>query len=449
MGGSLSLKSIEYPGPISIRHSLTIDGKGATAWALRGPLITIHSGAKVTLRELRVEVTGEQLPGEVEQECAILVEPGGELHLDRVEVRGAVVGLHESGVWRYPKSLHLGQVQAGIEHVFILRIVVAAVCQITSEVCGLEVEPRRLAPGSHEIKLRLEKLKNDVLLQGRLLFDTGTLRRWMLVHALAMDMPDCTLVPPSNVAWEPSDWGAFAAVTPSSAQPPASSPSAAPRDTAVPQPSAPTATVASVSVSTPRVAKPTSSGAKKPNPTIPKSASPKPPLPKPPPLRPPVATYPPVPPQLPPARQSSLPLKPTVTQEPLGSAFRPSESGLGNVSATNPASMVDSPTLNQNRAQPIAEPIANAPARSRRAASLKIKPLSSFFESALPDVTVAPQLTPGEPSITRSDGKTEPSSAPTLSVSDATPSIRLKPLSRLFDEPANVSPQPDDNPDTA
>jgi hypothetical protein len=464
IGGSLSLKSIEYPGPVSIRHSLTIDGKGATAWALAGPLITIRSGAKVTLRELRVEVTGEQLPGEVEQECAILVEPGGELHLDRVEVRGAVVGLHETGVWRYPKSLHLGQVQAGVEHVFILRIVVAAACQITSEVCGLEVEPRRLAPGSHEIQLRLEKLKNDVLLQGRLLFDTGTLRRWMLVHALSMNRPECSLIPSSNVAWEPSDWGAFAAVTPSPAQPLTSSPSAAPIDTTVPHSAASTTTVAGVPALPPPVAKQTPSAAPtpkpptpkpptpkstSPKPTSPKPLSPKPPLPKPPSLKPPLKTHPPVPAQLPQTHQTSAPVSPNVIREPLGGAFRSSASGPDNASATNQPSLVHTPSLDQKHKQPIADPIANAPVENQREEGVKLKPLSKLFGPALPHVATAPELTPGEPIKTTVGKDTEPSPTPSPTVADATTSVKFKPLSRLFVMPTKSTDPPDGNSGTA
>ena len=107
--GSLELSCQEYPGPLIVRRSLTIEGHGATLWALKGPVLTIEAGAKVQLKNLRIEVTGEDMQMSPEEEVAIRVAPSGHVDLDDVEVRGAIYGLpQEAGTWRYPKTLYLG-----------------------------------------------------------------------------------------------------------------------------------------------------------------------------------------------------------------------------------------------------------------------------------------------------------------------------------------------------
>jgi hypothetical protein len=213
VGGILSLNTREYPGPFEIRKSLTLDGKGATVWGLSGPLVTIKSGTSVLLKNIIIEVNGDSQEAGGHQDCAIIVEPGAKVLLEQVEVYGSVVGLNEVGVWRYPKSLYLGQIQASEEHRFVIRMVVAANCTLISEISGLSLNPKQLSSGSHEVNIVLEKLRDNVLLRGRVLIETGHFKRWMVVHAHAVQTP-LQLPSTSAIAWEPKDWGKLACILP-------------------------------------------------------------------------------------------------------------------------------------------------------------------------------------------------------------------------------------------
>lgn len=213
VGGILSLNTQEYPGPLEISKSLTLDGKGATVWGLSGPLVTIKSGTSVLLKNIKIEVNGDSHEAGGHQDCAIFAEPGARVLLEQVEVYGTVVGLNEVGLWRYPKSLYLGQIQASEEHRFVIRMVVAANCTLTSEISGLSLNPKQLSSGPHEVHLDLEKLRDNVLLRGRVLIDTGHFKRWMVVHAHAVQTP-LQLPSRSAIAWEPKDWGKLACMLP-------------------------------------------------------------------------------------------------------------------------------------------------------------------------------------------------------------------------------------------
>src|SRR5215217_8338858 len=92
--GTLPLLPREYPGPVAIRHSLVLDGQGSTIWALNGPVISCQA-AGVTLRNLRLEVTGASDTNRMENNCALKVEHGYTPRLENVEVRGTVMGIPE------------------------------------------------------------------------------------------------------------------------------------------------------------------------------------------------------------------------------------------------------------------------------------------------------------------------------------------------------------------
>ena len=102
-GATVRLPRGEYRGPIRIQRALTLEGEGAVIWAQSGPVVVIAS-AGVTLRGVQIEVTGE------ENGVALHVE-GAAPTLDKVEVRGRVVGMsHETaGDWQLPVALDLGE----------------------------------------------------------------------------------------------------------------------------------------------------------------------------------------------------------------------------------------------------------------------------------------------------------------------------------------------------
>src|SRR5262245_58218052 len=227
-GAALQLVPREFPGPVVIQRSVTLDGQGATIWALQGPVVTVAAD-NVVLRNFRIEVTGEG-GDDPEEGCAILVEAPNGLTLENVEVRGSVIGLpEEEGVWRYPSSLALGQLAPGTEYECVLRIAVPVPCRVTSNISGVEVEPRKLAPGAQEVRLRIERLPADTLLNGTLSINTAALKRTVFVsgHILPTAAGNATAPASGSVVWEPPDWAAVVAGT--AAPPPKPAPRSAPK----------------------------------------------------------------------------------------------------------------------------------------------------------------------------------------------------------------------------
>jgi parallel beta-helix repeat protein len=213
-GAALQLVTGEFPGPVVLQRAVTLDGRGATLWAMQGPVLTIAADG-VVLRNFKIEVTGDG-GDDPEDGCAILVQAPGGVHLENVEVRGSVIGLpEEEGEWRHPLSLWLGQLPSGKEHECLLRLAVPVPCEIVSHITGLEVVPRRLEPGPREVKLRIERLQQDTLLNGTITLTSASLKRSILVSAHVQATADHSTPTVSGaVAWEPPDWAALQAGTP-------------------------------------------------------------------------------------------------------------------------------------------------------------------------------------------------------------------------------------------
>jgi hypothetical protein len=207
-GEILDLAPGEYAGPFAIRRRVTVDGHGATFWALKGPLVVVCSRG-VVLRNLRIEVTGDESEKDADEACAIQVNPGADLHLENVDVRGGIRGLEEEeGEWRYPKSIHLGALSHGRPHVLIVRLFVAVACCVSSEVSGLSVDPRRLVAGANELRVRVDSVSRDTLLYGRIVFATPFTRRFLMVSAQISASADSGADAAGGeiVVWEPADW---------------------------------------------------------------------------------------------------------------------------------------------------------------------------------------------------------------------------------------------------
>ncbi|HPZ06529.1 MAG TPA: VWA domain-containing protein [Candidatus Eremiobacteraeota bacterium] len=198
---TLELFPKEYAGPVIIKKGLTINGRGATIWSLKGPVLIVQS-FDVNLRNLRIEVTGEQ--SETKAQCAIIVSSPGTLFED-IEVRGLVMGLREEeGKWNYPNSLYLGQLASGTEYDFIIKINVPVTCNIASNISGLEVKPHSLSPGLNEINLHIDYLPKDTLISGYILLSTARIKRKIMVNGYIMsEQSQLTEYTPPMIIWEP------------------------------------------------------------------------------------------------------------------------------------------------------------------------------------------------------------------------------------------------------
>jgi hypothetical protein len=210
-GQTVRLPSREFPGPVSITQPVTLDGEGGTLWALAGPVLSVLTEG-VALRNLKIEVTGEaEAALGAEEQCALLVNSGRGVTVENVEVRGLVLGLvEEEGAWRYPQVLHLGQLAPGTEYHFRVRLAVPVSCRLVSNISGLEVQPGELSTGAHEVRLHLEALPKDTLIQGSISLSAAFLKRSIVVSAYVPARepgPDEEGGPlPDAVVWQPPDW---------------------------------------------------------------------------------------------------------------------------------------------------------------------------------------------------------------------------------------------------
>ncbi|MDZ8028427.1 MAG: hypothetical protein RMX97_27595 [Nostoc sp. DedQUE11] len=196
----------EYPGPIIINHPLTLDGQGATIWALTGPVLSIQSD-RVILKNLRIEVTGYETISSQRDYCAILVNSGQNLEFDNVEVRGTAMGLpEEEGEWKYPSQLNLGKLAPRTEYNLRLRIVVPVACKIESQISGLEFTPRNLTPGDNEIQLHLEELSPSTYINGSIFLVSASLKRRITLTAYINSEANAELLLIQNcIVWKPEE----------------------------------------------------------------------------------------------------------------------------------------------------------------------------------------------------------------------------------------------------
>src|ERR1700730_102460 len=214
--GTLTLRPREYPGPVVLGHQLVIDGQGSTVWALNGPVISCEADG-ITMRNLRIEITGGTDTGRVEDRCALKVIPGCGITFENVEVRGSVIGLwQEEGDWHYPHSLQIGSVPFSSELDLILRIWVPVPCEISSKISGLLVQPQKLEPGANEITLHIERIAKDTLLNGTLSISTPNFKR--SIAASGYISSSRSKKPRSKktmqVVWQPDEWEKLVAMPP-------------------------------------------------------------------------------------------------------------------------------------------------------------------------------------------------------------------------------------------
>lgn len=195
----LKLLPQEYAGPFFIKKPILIDGQGATLWALTGPVVHIMT-TQVTLKNLNIEVTGEQFTREI-QACALCIQRPQQIQFYNVQVRGQMSGLPgETGRWHYPYSLRLGQLAAEQPHEFSIQMEVPTPCTLASAIAGVRLSPHYLKPGLHTVQLHIEPIAAGTTLYGNLYLKTTQLKRCIQLsaHIIAKTVSVSTPVSPST-----------------------------------------------------------------------------------------------------------------------------------------------------------------------------------------------------------------------------------------------------------
>lgn len=209
VGGTLTLDPLQQQlqGPAVIRQPITIDGGGSTLWVVHGPVLRIESDG-VTLQNLAVEVTDPDDTISGSAAVALAVEPGRNVLLRNVAVRGYVTGIvSETGDWRYPRLLRLGTLRAGRSHEFRLRLVTAVACELVSEIAGVRFDPDKIPPGANEVALKINDLPEGTLLRGVAIIQTPLLARRIELNGKADSRTSPqTSTSSGSLLYEPSDW---------------------------------------------------------------------------------------------------------------------------------------------------------------------------------------------------------------------------------------------------
>ncbi len=195
--GTLVLDFDEYFGQIEINKAITIDGRGSTVCAKKGPVICINSQG-VELRNLRVEVTSDEgavicisQEVEVKKSLALWVRENIRVKLENIIVKGNVSGLMiEDGKWEYPDVLHLWPVVPNKKNCFAFDMKVPISCVLETDISGFKiVNPGIKIPGHNRIQIEVEHLKENAMLFGQIEIVSNYLRRIIAVSGGSFGIP--------------------------------------------------------------------------------------------------------------------------------------------------------------------------------------------------------------------------------------------------------------------
>lgn len=184
--GTLVLTPGEYEGPLVIDRPCVVDGAKSTLWANSGPVLQIKASG-VTVKNLRVEVTGNPASGE----ASIAIKTADPAtKLENIEVSGNVVGFaREAEVWNLPSIISLGNFAAGASNTFSARIHAAANAELSCDVANLKISPTRLTPGENRILLTTDEVRDNTILFGEIMVKTGVSRRIYVTGKSLKDAP--------------------------------------------------------------------------------------------------------------------------------------------------------------------------------------------------------------------------------------------------------------------
>jgi len=181
-GTTFTLPPGEYQGPLVIRRSCTVEGAGATLWSGNGPVLVVEA-PQVTIRNLRVEVTGRQL--QPAQQTAVQVKAQS-CQLENVEVAGLVTGLKgEAEDWCLPRLIDCGSFAAGQDNSFYLELWLPQAAMVENLMEGVQLQPAQLQPGWNRLELHTGEISDNTILYGEFLLKTAQVSRRVFVKGEA------------------------------------------------------------------------------------------------------------------------------------------------------------------------------------------------------------------------------------------------------------------------
>jgi stress response protein SCP2 len=206
--GVVNLPGGEFEGPFYINQPCEVIGSNTTLWSDGGCIVTVNA-PNVSLKSLRIEIAGENLPPHLN--CAIYSVPR-DTALHDVEVIGNIAGFDgEEDFWGIPKTLNLGKFPANRANTYKAFLEVPVKTSVSTEFCDLDISPKVLTPGRNELTLTTAPIREGSYIYGEVLLLSAVKRRFMVsgsADALAVcggeDAP-VIFEPPPRDAWRGFD----------------------------------------------------------------------------------------------------------------------------------------------------------------------------------------------------------------------------------------------------
>ena len=193
VAGDFILTPGEYEGPLTITRPCVVDGQHSTLWANNGPVLIVDS-ASVTLKNLRIEVTGTQ---EVDHPVPSLRTNYKDTKLENIEINGTVEGLPgEAAQWGIPSVIALGDFAANKENSFSIEFDAPQGAEIVHNLKDVVITPQHVKQGRNTLNIKTSNMRDNTILFGEMLIKTDVSRRIYITGKAKKGAPEHTSIPP-------------------------------------------------------------------------------------------------------------------------------------------------------------------------------------------------------------------------------------------------------------
>ena len=145
-GGTVTLPTGEFEGPIYINRPMRVIGSNTTIWAKRGNVVEV-SVAGASLENLRLELTN----GRMNDYAVAASQP---VAINDVEIFGACRGFGAEDIrFEIPRTIDLGRFAADETNTFTIRMTVPVAASIDCQTTGLTFSPSQLEPGDNIVTI--------------------------------------------------------------------------------------------------------------------------------------------------------------------------------------------------------------------------------------------------------------------------------------------------------
>lgn len=191
--GDFILTPGEYEGPLAVTRPCIVDGQYSTLWANNGPVLIVNS-ASVTLKNLRIEVTGNQ---ERDHPVPSLRSNYTDTKLENIEINGIAEGLPGEGTqWGIPSVIALGDFAANKENSFSLEFDAPRGAEIVHNLKDVVITPQHIKQGRNTLSITTSNMRDNTILFGEMLIKTDVSRRIYITGKAKKGAPEHTSIPP-------------------------------------------------------------------------------------------------------------------------------------------------------------------------------------------------------------------------------------------------------------